>query len=124
MRQAVPEWQASASPAQIAALDLPDPDDRHVLAAAIQIGAQVIVTDNRRHFPATALAPHRVVLMSPDQVLCSLYDADPEGMIASAAEMRARMLNPPHTPEELLKRLETAGAKSLAARLRPYAERL
>ena len=31
-----------------------DTADRHVLAAAITVGADVIVTDNVRHFPATA----------------------------------------------------------------------
>lgn len=55
MRRAVPDWEAVAGRTEIARLHLPDRDDRHVLAAAIQIGAQVIVTDNRRHFPAAAL---------------------------------------------------------------------
>src|SRR5260370_26917417 len=41
----------------IEALKLPDPDDRHVLAAAIRGRADVIVTANLRHFPANILAP-------------------------------------------------------------------
>lgn len=124
MRQAVPDWEAVAGRAQIARLHLPDPDDRHVLAAAIQVGARVIVTDNRRHFPVAALAPHNIALMSPDQALCDLYDADPEGVITAAAEMRARMIDPPYTPQEWLERLEAAGATRLAQRLRPSAARL
>lgn len=41
----------------IDSLKLPDPDDRHVLAAAIKAKAQVIVTAILRSFPAEALPP-------------------------------------------------------------------
>jgi predicted nucleic acid-binding protein len=50
----------------IPGLELPDPDDRHVLAAAIKVNAQVIVTRNLRHFPNDRLVPWGVQAKSPD----------------------------------------------------------
>jgi len=38
-------------------LELPDPDDRHVLAAAVHANAGVIMTCNLKHFPATVMEP-------------------------------------------------------------------
>lgn len=124
MRAAVPDYRAVASARRINALTLPDPDDRHVLAAAIETGADVIVTGNRRDFPPAALAPHGLMLLTPDQALCEIHDEDSERMVQAAADMRARMVAPPHSPEAWLARLETAGAKALAERLRPFASRL
>ena len=48
------------------AFDLPDPDDRHVLGAAVKAGAQVIVTENLRDFPDYGLSPWGVEAKSPD----------------------------------------------------------
>lgn len=50
----------------IEGLKLPDPDDRHVLAAAIKAGAQVIVTRNLKDFPETDLQPWDIEAQSPD----------------------------------------------------------
>jgi predicted nucleic acid-binding protein len=44
----------------VESLILPDPDDRHVLAAAIHAGTELIVTFNLSDFPPEALAPHGV----------------------------------------------------------------
>jgi hypothetical protein len=50
----------------IAGLDLPDPGDRHVLAAAIRGRADVIVTRNLRDFPPDRLAPYGIEAQHPD----------------------------------------------------------
>lgn len=124
MRAAVPDYRAVASARRINTLTLPDPDDRHVLAAAIETHADVIVTENRRDFPPAALEPHGILLLTPNRALCELHDEDPERMIQAAADMRARMVAPRHSPEAWLARLEMAGASGRADRLRPFAGRL
>ena len=53
-------------------LSLPDPDDRHVLAAAIAGGADTLVTLNRADFPTRTLARHGVLLREPDGFLVEL----------------------------------------------------
>ncbi len=50
----------------IPALNLPDPGDCHVLAAAIVGQCDAIVTFNLRHFPAAVLVPHGIVAIHPD----------------------------------------------------------
>ncbi|MFE5700789.1 PIN domain-containing protein [Rhodococcus koreensis] len=59
MNRAVPDCLVTGYEALIPALTLPDEDDRHVLAAAIRAGAQVIVTANLRDFPDSDLAVRR-----------------------------------------------------------------
>src|SRR5437660_782706 len=51
----------------IPALQLPDPDDRHVLAAAIRGRADVIVTMSLRDFPSAAIAPFGIEAQHPDE---------------------------------------------------------
>jgi hypothetical protein len=46
-----PKSLVSGYEARIPQLSLPDTDDRHVLAAAIEAGATVIVTFNLSDFP-------------------------------------------------------------------------
>lgn len=53
-------------------LTLPDPDDRHVLAAAIHSGAGLIVTFNLMDFPLESVAPHGVEARHPDELFSEL----------------------------------------------------
>ncbi|OMH26702.1 hypothetical protein BKD30_04755 [Tersicoccus phoenicis] len=69
-------------------LDLPDPDDRHVLAAAIHAEAQVIVTRNLRDFPTEKLRLWGVKAQHPDDFLTGLHQDRPEvlgGIVAAIA---------------------------------------
>lgn len=102
----------------IAAVDLPDPDDRHVLAAAVRAGAQVIVTWNLKDFPGDKLAPWDVQAMSPDDFLLAQIELEPEvvhGLIATLAGLRRR---PPTTVEDVVNGLERDGLTASAAALR------
>jgi predicted nucleic acid-binding protein len=58
-------------------LHLPDPDDRHVLAAAIRGRADVIVTVNVRDFPEEALEPVGIEAQHPDEFIAHLIDLAP-----------------------------------------------
>lgn len=53
-----------------------DPDDRHVLAAAVRAHADLIVTYNRRHFPATSRETWEIEVQGPSTFLRGLYDLD------------------------------------------------
>jgi hypothetical protein len=55
-----------------------DGGDRHVLAAAVLGGAEIIVTENLRHFPAAACEPHNIRPRSVDDFLSGLLSADHE----------------------------------------------
>ena len=69
MHRAVPDALVRDYAHLIPNLSLPDPNDRHVLAAAITASANVIVTFNLKDFPATALSPHGLVARHPDLFL-------------------------------------------------------
>jgi predicted nucleic acid-binding protein len=88
--------------ALIPALELPDPDDRHVLAAAIRGRADVIVTYNLADFPPAALAPYAIEAQHPDEFLGHLADLCPEAVCFAAKCIRARLKNPVLSPDDYL----------------------
>jgi hypothetical protein len=75
----------------IAAVVLPDPDDRHVVAAGIAAGASVILTWNLRDFPVGALIHHGLVAQTPERFLVELYDDAPDLMVGSLANARRNL---------------------------------
>lgn len=78
----------------VPALELPDPDDRHVLAAAIVGGADVIVTQNIREFPAETLAPFRIDVQHPDKFIRHMLDLDEAVALSAVRGARGALKNP------------------------------
>lgn len=102
----------------IEALTLPDPDDRHVLAAAIRGRADVIVTFNLDDFPPDILQPLGINARHPDDFVIHLLDLAPTRVYWALKRQRATLKNPPRTAEELLDTLERQRLVQTVARLR------
>jgi predicted nucleic acid-binding protein len=81
--------------------------DRHVLAAAVATNAQVIVTQNLKHFPPRLLEPFGVEAQSPDEFLVHLFYFDPERVLQVLHVQAETLRKPPKTVEELLDTLMT-----------------
>lgn len=91
--------------ALIDTLRLPDPNDRHVLAAAIHGRADVIVTANLRDFPPDALRPFGIVAQHPDEFILHLLDLAPAAVARAAREHRESLRNPPKDVDTYLETL-------------------
>ncbi|MFD5561237.1 PIN domain-containing protein [Kitasatospora griseola] len=102
----------------IEGLKLPDPDDRHVLAAAIKAGAQVIVTNNLKDFPPDYLAEWDIERKSPDDFVMDLIDMDGRVVYSCAREIADSRRNPPVTFDEVLLQLERSGLIESSTALR------
>jgi predicted nucleic acid-binding protein len=124
MNEAVRDCLVTGYENLIASLSLPDPNDRHVLAAAIRADAEVIVTFNLKDFPAGTLASYDVEAMHPDDFLVSLFDAAAGPFCAAVKSQREGLRNPPKTADELLALLESQGLTQSVARLRPFVDLL
>lgn len=123
MREAFLDWevQEQAWLALEGGLSLPDPNDRHVLAAAVAGHADCIVTANLRDFPASALAPFGLEAIHPDQFLIAQLDLDQVAVLTAFKEQRRRLKKGEYTPEVFSDGLERNGLVATAQRLREAA---
>ncbi len=102
----------------IPSLTLPDADDRHVLAAAIKAGADLILTTNLKDFPPQTLSDWNLTAKHPDDFTAELLDTDQEIVIAVVKEMRARRKRPPINAEDFLAQLKRQGLKNFTDQLK------
>lgn len=120
MCQAVPDCLVDSSAVEtlVPSLTLPDPDDRHVLGAAILAGAQVIVTTNLKDFPSNELDKFGIEAKHPDGFLQDMYHLDGALMHQAVSEAAAAYKKPPMTVGELVERLDSMGLPISASLLR------
>ncbi|WP_197148121.1 PIN domain-containing protein [Synechococcus sp. CBW1108] len=108
----------------IPALELPDPDDRHVLAAAIKCGADLILTFNLDDFPEHVLASYGLGACHPDLFLVDQLNLDAERVCMAMRQHRASLRNPPKSVEQYLVTLEEQGLSKFSEAVRHYAAEL
>ncbi|MGB8868394.1 MAG: PIN domain-containing protein [Rhodomicrobium sp.] len=108
----------------IDALDLPDPNDRHVLAAAIHCDADIIVTVNLKDFPEAALRQFDISPKHPDNLVLGLLKAYPARVLATMREHRLSLKNPPKTIEDYLATLRLHGLVETVEVLEGITDRL
>jgi hypothetical protein len=102
-------------------LDLPDLNDRHILAAAIRGRADVIVTCNLTDFPVDRLEPYGIEAQHPDTFIMYLIDLEPGTVVGAARQHRVSLKHPPKEVEEYLSTLERQGLVQTVTELRSYA---
>lgn len=103
-------------------LELPDPDDRHVLAAAIRCNADAIVTFNLKDFPPKVLAPYGIEAIHPDDFISYQIDLAPAPCLSALREQRLALKHPPLNVDTFLAALLRQELPQTVSRLRQLRE--
>ena len=101
-------------------LDLPDPDDRHVLAAAIKGRADLIVTFNLKDFPGYGLDRWGIEAQHPDEFLMHQFHLSQPVFLQAVKTVRLRLKNPAKSIEDYLDTLRTQGLLATVKAIEPF----
>lgn len=102
-----PEAMVVVNPATQARLHLPDPNDTHVLAAAIDGRAEALLTLNLKDFPTGVLSAHYVLRRAPDEFLLEAFHEDETALRSIVEQVLERAAShgiDAGNPRKLLKR--------------------
>jgi predicted nucleic acid-binding protein len=95
-------------------LELPDVNDKHVLAAAIKTNANLIITNNLKDFPEDYLAKYGLKAKSPDDFFTDIIDLNPDIALTSFKKLVLNKKNPPYNEFEVLDIFRNNGLKNTA----------
>lgn len=109
MDQAIPGALVKGYEPLISGLDLPDENDRHVLAAAICSRANVIVTFNLKDFPRATVQAFGIKAKHPDDFLHDLIQLDASAVTLAARRQRLHLKNPEISTNEYLEVIGNLG---------------
>ena len=124
MERALPEALVSDFEILIGQLELPDPDDHHVLAVAIHSSAEVIVTFNLSDFPTSALTPYGIEAQHPDDFVLRYWDKNKAQVITAAQQQRQALQKPRKSVPEFLEVLAMQSLVKTVALLEEHREKL
>ena len=124
MNRAVLDCLVSGHEYLIPTIELPDPNDRHVVAAAIRAGANAIVTANLNDFPPHALAPHDIEAIHPDDFITYQTDLNEAAVVTAAQICRRRLKGPEKSVDQYLGILLAQPLPKTVAFLKGYAKML
>ncbi len=108
----------------VPSIQLPDQDDRHVVAAAIVASASTIVTFNLSDFPSEELKKYGIEAQHPDEFIVHQMGLSQASVCLAAKRHRASLKKPPKTVEEYMATLESQGLPLAVASLRAFADLL
>jgi predicted nucleic acid-binding protein len=97
---------------------LPDADDAHVVATALDAGASVIVTFNLRDFPVAVLEPLGLAAVHPDAFVTELWASDADTVFDVLRQQATDLRNPPRTVADVVDALERCGLRQFATLVR------
>lgn len=120
MNKAMPDANVHGFEYLISGLELPDPNDRHVLAAAIRAKAEIIVTLNHKDFPRHVLNAFDIETLHPDDFIFDLFDLNHALALEAVRRQRQSLRHPPLTVEEFLEMLLKQGLPMTAKALENY----
>ncbi|MGB7394675.1 MAG: PIN domain-containing protein [Pricia sp.] len=118
MDLALPDSNVENYTPLIQGIHLPDPNDRHVVAAAIRSRADIIVTYNLKDFPKSVINEFDIEIQHPDIFLSNVFDFNPEKARAAFKKLVKRLDNPPKSPSEILETLGNSNLKETVKRLK------
>lgn len=120
MEEAFPEATVEGYEDLIPTLHLPDENDRHVLAAAIKVGASVIVTENTKDFPPEILSKYELETRTADEFAVDTFQLYGTDAVDAIRKMRERHKKPPRNADELIVALVARGLVDFANELAPH----
>lgn len=122
MNLVIPESLVENFESLIPQFTLPDPNDRHVLAAAVKTEALAIITLNLKDFPANVLNEYGLEALHPDEFICRLMDSNLSAVLTTMNIHRTKLSKPPKTPQEYVLTLEKQGLTQTVGIIRNYQE--
>jgi predicted nucleic acid-binding protein len=118
MNRAMPHAKIAGHQRRIDSIAFADPDDAHVIAAAIEAGADFIITCDRAFLETGALSGYPFSALHPDALLSRIMERERVLFVEMIESARRSLRNTDPTLPEYVAMIEQTGLPLVAGRLR------